>query len=155
MFRREKLVLFAVLPLVAVLSPAFALAAANQTPEQTSVEAAALNNQAVAAVENHHYQEAIELFKQAIALRPDSAMAHYNLGRLYQTQDQFRLAIDAFNLAAHLNPAFADAHHYLGVSYNKIEHFEDAIECFKRALRLTPDRADSLSELGFAYFMLG
>jgi len=90
MLRRKKLVLVAVRLLFALLSPAFALAAANQTPEQTSVEAAALNNQAVAAVEVRHYQEAIELLKQAIALRPDFAMAHYNLGCLYQSQDQFR-----------------------------------------------------------------
>ena len=96
MLRRQKLILAA---LGFLLSPAPGLAAANQTPEQTSVEATALNNQAVASADARRYQEAIESLKRAIALQPNLTMAHYNLGCIYQYEGHFDLSIDPLKQA--------------------------------------------------------
>src|SRR5258705_7968028 len=129
MIRRKKLLWVALTLFVALVPPALAVGKASRTQDQTSNEAARVNNQAVAYAESGRYQEAIDLLKQAIKLRPDSALAHYNLACIYQTQGRFALAIEAFKQALLLNPTFSDAHHLMGVSYNKTEHYAEAIEC--------------------------
>jgi hypothetical protein len=54
-------------------------AEAGQIHAETSDDARVLNNKAVDCVKDHHYEEALELLKKAVALRSDFTMAHYNL----------------------------------------------------------------------------
>src|SRR5215204_2451639 len=71
-------------------------AEAGQVHTETVDEARVLNNKAVDCVENHHYDEALELLKKAVALRSDFTMARYNLGRIYQMREEVDLAIEEF-----------------------------------------------------------
>src|ERR1043165_7711995 len=98
-------------------------AAASQSRDESIAEAAELNNEAVVCANDHHYDQAVELLKKAIALRPDLATGHYNLGRIYQMRDELDLAIEAFKHAVDLNPDFVEALHALGISYNRSEHY--------------------------------
>src|ERR1700750_537541 len=145
MFRLRKFRFFAVLLLLTTN------AIATQNRDETFNEAAELNDEAVACVKDHHYQQAVDLLKKAIALQPNLFMAHYNLGRVYQMTGESDLAIESFKHAVDLNPEFVAALHELGVSYNKSARYGDAVECLKRAVKLEPGRLDLLTELGFAY----
>jgi tetratricopeptide (TPR) repeat protein len=89
---------------------------------------ASLNNMAVTSAKKNRYDEAIDLLKRAIALRPDQYMAHYNLGCIFQVKKNFDLAIEAFKETLRLKPEFADAYYHLGVSYNETKRYADAIE---------------------------
>jgi tetratricopeptide (TPR) repeat protein len=76
---------------------------AIQNRDETLNEAAELNDEAVACVKDHQYQQAVDLLKSAIALQPKLSMAHYNLGRVYQMTDDLDLAIESFKHAVDLN----------------------------------------------------
>ena len=154
MIKSKRFLLFAAPLLAALISPAFAVARVHNSEDQPSREAPSLNDQAVAAAEAGRYPEAIELLKRAIELQPELAVAHYNLGRVYQALNQFANAADAFKEVLLLNPGFTDAHYHLGTVYNKTQHYPEAIKCFKLALQLKPDSADALSGLSFSYSAL-
>ena len=74
-------------------------AEANQSRDESIAEASELNNEAVICVKDHHYDQAVELLKKAIALRPDLSTGHYNLGRIYELRNELDLAIEAFQHA--------------------------------------------------------
>src|SRR6185369_233286 len=84
-------------------------AGASQTRDESLAEASELNEEAVVCVKDHHYDQAVELFKKAIALRPDLSGVHYNLGSIYQMRNEFDLAIEAFKNAVDLKPDFVEA----------------------------------------------
>lgn len=149
MFRLREFAFIAVPLLFVLLLKTNALA--TQYRDETPRTAAELNEEAVACVKDHQYQQAVELLKAAIALQPNLAMAHYNLGRVYQITNEWDLAIDAFKHAIDLNPEFVAAFHELGFSYNQTARYGDAVECLQRAVKLQPTRVDLLTELGFAY----
>ena len=133
MMTRKELLLSTVL-VVALVSPTIAGSKANHEQDQTSDEAAMLNNQAVACVESSRYDEAIDLLKRAITLQPELASAHYNLASVYETQGRFPDAIEAFKQAVRFNPNIVGAHYHLGVAFNKTEHYAEA--------STTPSRLD-------------
>src|ERR1043166_3249010 len=138
----------------------FTISAAEKTngmqyQERSSDEASTLSTQAAAALDSHHYSEAVDLLERVVALRPDDAQTRYRLGRVLHNQERFIESIAAFRQALRLNPNFADAYHALGVAYNDSKHFGDAIDAFKHALQLLPGRAETLSELAYSYSMSG
>lgn len=67
------------------------------------------------------------MLTRAIELEPELVVAHYNLGRIYDTQGRFGDATAAFKQALQLNPGFTKAHYYMGVSYNKTKKYAEAI----------------------------
>src|SRR5689334_24185492 len=98
-----------------------------QYQERSSDEASTLANQAAAAVDSHHYSEAVDLLERVAALRPDDARTRYRLGRALQNQKRFTDSIAAFRQALKLDPNFTEAHHALGVSYNNAGLYSEAI----------------------------
>src|SRR6185503_5542173 len=110
-------------------------AGASQSRDESITEAAELNNEAVVCVKDHQYEHAVELLKKAIALRPDLATGHYNLGRIYQMRNELDLAIEAFKHAVELNEGFVEALYELGISYNRSERYAEAVECLTRAVK--------------------
>src|SRR6185369_8368118 len=134
MLTSQKLSLTVSLFLV-LLSSEFEVVMAKHTPDQVSEEVVALNNRAVAQIQVNRYQEAIDLLKQALALQPDRAVIHFNLGRIYEMRNEFGPAIEALKQTLVLSPTFTDAQHHLGLSYLKTGRLEEAVECFKRALQ--------------------
>src|SRR5678816_360278 len=145
MFRLRKFTFVAVLLLL------ITNVRATQNRDETINEAAELNDEAVACVKDHQYQQAVDLLKRTSALQPKRFIAHYNLGRVYQMTGELDLAIEAFKHAVDLNPDFVAALHELGVSYNRSGRYADAVECLERAVKLQPGRVDLLTELGFSY----
>src|SRR6185369_2122519 len=53
---------------------------AMQYQQRSSQEASMLESKAAAAVESHHYSEALDLLERVVALRPDDAQTTYRLG---------------------------------------------------------------------------
>ncbi len=91
-----------------------ALPALAQTPNVRTID---LNNKDVELAEAGNYQEAIDLFRQAIELSPDYALAHAHLGTsLYQAK-RFDEAIKSLKKAIELKRDFAEASSKLGVVY--------------------------------------
>ena len=64
------------------------------------------------------FDEAIARYRQ-LALKPDLAEAHSNLGSAFQKQRKFDEAIACYRRAIKLKPDLAIAHHNLGVARGK------------------------------------
>src|SRR5262245_60550942 len=71
---------------------------------------------------------ATENYKRILALRPDMAEAHANLGVLYYQQKQWEPALKAFKKAIQLKPDLAGPYFFLGVlSFNARNYTEASL----------------------------
>jgi tetratricopeptide (TPR) repeat protein len=99
--------------------------------------------------------QAIEHYKQAVALRPDYGEAHYNLGRLLVERGQVDDAIAHYERAAAINPADAEAKNNLGVTLFAIGRADDAIAHYRKALEIRPDYSEASCNLANALIAKG
>lgn len=99
--------------------------------------------------------QAIDHYRQAIALRPDYAEAHYNLGRLLVEHGELTDAIAHYERAAAINPADEEAQNNLGVTLFGIGRTDDAIAHYQRALEIRPDYAEASCNLANALIAKG
>jgi Flp pilus assembly protein TadD len=63
------------------------------------------------------YTLAMRLYRRAIELRPESAMAYANLGAIHLAAGQFDDAEQMLVRAVELQPSHAQAHYNLGLVY--------------------------------------
>src|SRR5262249_650926 len=94
--------------------------------------------------------QAIDQYRQALALRAGYAEAHYNLGRLLVEQGRLDDAIAHYGKAADMNPADPEAQNNLGVTLFGIGRVDDAIVHYQKALEIQPDYAEASCNLANA-----
>src|SRR3984885_3660670 len=94
--------------------------------------------------------DAVELLQRAVALKPDVAEAHNDLGNVLGAQGKFVQAAAAFERAAALKPDFADAHYNRGLALGSLGRFGEAAGCFQRVLAVNPQSALAHVHLGNA-----
>ena len=82
---------------------------------------------------------ALEPLQKAVALAPNSAEAHNDLGMALASLGRPGDAIAHFESAIALNPGFATAHNNLGNALKAERRVGDAIRHFKQAIALRPD----------------
>jgi protein O-GlcNAc transferase len=99
--------------------------------------------------------EAILALTRAVALRPELAEAHFNLGSAYRDRGNRAAALDAYKNALALRPSWADAELALGTVLRELGKLEEALEHLARAIALQPDCADAHQELGNARTAMG
>ena len=75
----------------------------------------------------------------AVALRPDSPMAHFNLGAVPQPLRGNRAAEAEYREALRLRPDFGIAHHFLGLALTEQDRHREAETEYREAMRLLPD----------------
>lgn len=96
-----------------------------------------------AEVEEADPTAAIDAYKRALHLRPDSSEALINLGRLYAESGQVNEAADCFTRAMELDPRDGTAVYNLGVVAQDMGRDEEAIQLYERALSLDPALAEA------------
>jgi len=80
--------------------------------------------------------------EQAIAIRPDLAEAHGNLGNALFALNRPNEAVRRYEAALAINPEQAQLHHALGMSLQVLGRLEEAGQAFERAVALAPGKAD-------------
>jgi predicted amidophosphoribosyltransferase len=112
-------------------------------PSRGSDEAEALNQRGIEAYEREQFDQAIDLFRRALALDPRNATFHCNLavacgekGLDYEAFNEYQqtLALDPSNVTALVN---------LGYLYSEKERYEEARDCWERAIRIAPDTPEA------------
>ena len=98
------------------------------------------------------YSEAIEAYKEAIDIKPDWALAHNNLGLVYEKINKDDLAIEEYKEAIRLDPELAEAHYNLASIHYDRRSFSQAITCYTKALEMNPNMAEAHYNLGAAYY---
>ena len=96
--------------------------------------------------------EAIRYNTAAVALRPDSAAAHYNLGYVLYDKHQLDEAIAEFKKAIVLEPDLALAHTNLGVALYGKHRLDEAMTEYRKAVALEPGLAMAHNNLGYGLF---
>ncbi|MBI2307779.1 MAG: tetratricopeptide repeat protein [Rhodocyclales bacterium] len=98
-------------------------------------------------------ETATRYYRKAIALRPDLAEAHNNLGLLLQPSDE-AAAAECFQRALDIAPNLDAAYTNLGSCRIKQGAMEAAVESFRKALELNPDSHEAWNNLGNVYLRL-
>jgi tetratricopeptide (TPR) repeat protein len=93
--------------------------------------------------------------RAALAVRPDSAPAHNNLGVALYQQHKTDEAIAHYLKAIELNPKFARPHSNLGVIYRDQNKLDEAAACFRKAIEIDPRFALAHSNLGIVLRLQG
>jgi tetratricopeptide (TPR) repeat protein len=99
--------------------------------------------------------EAIEAYSGAIALQPDSMLAHYKRGAVYQTQNEFESALRDFRSATDLDPSSLRAIESLGDVNLTLGRSERAVERYEAYVALDETNARVLYKLGLALYRAG
>jgi len=109
----------------------------------------------VVAHQTGNNEKAADLINQAIAIRPDYAEAHGNLGTVLMELGQTDGATESYHKAIDLNPANADPHNNLGTVLKDRGETGEALACFEKAIALNPDYAAAHYNLGNTLNELG
>jgi protein O-GlcNAc transferase len=124
--------------------------AANATEESNTYK-----QQGDMHLRNGNLEDAKECYRHAIALDPDYAKAHSNLGFVLREQGNFGDAELSLKTALTFDPNIADAHYMLGTIYQNQDRLEDTLYHFRRALELDPDLAFAYRDLCYMLFQHG
>jgi tetratricopeptide (TPR) repeat protein len=102
------------------------------------------------AMANRQWPEAIRSLREAIALSPDNAYTHLNLGTaLFETGDP-KAALDEFQTATRLAPGLSKAHYGAGVVFESAGRDREAIEAFTKAVESDPGSVEAHMSLADA-----
>jgi tetratricopeptide (TPR) repeat protein len=124
-------------------------------------QARSLMEQGKTHYRNDEDDKAVEAFKQAIAMDPDLAEAHFRLGLAYEAlnkeedaENEYKKAVEAYKKFLNDNPKDAEAHYLFGQTYASLQQYSDAIREYRQAAKLKTDDADIYYDLGMAHTKL-
>jgi tetratricopeptide (TPR) repeat protein len=100
-------------------------------------------------------KDSLPALQRAIALLPDDAGAHNNLGNALGQSGRLEEAVASFQRALALNPEFAEAHNNLGYVLRRLGRLDDAASGYRRALQIKPGYAEAHHNLGDVLQRLG
>jgi protein O-GlcNAc transferase len=114
----------------------------------------ALHRLADLAFRTRRTERGADLIAQAIAISPNVAQSHANMGYALSTLHRFDEALASYDTAIRLKPDFAEAHYSSGILLDTLKRSEDAIARYEVAIRLKPDFAAAHSNRGIALYDL-
>jgi len=118
-------------------------------------QATSMFKRGVAAASEGGADEAIAWFLKAVALKPDFAAAHANLGMLLLATKRHADAEPHLRLAASLLPVDAVLRNALGVAQEALRRYADAEQAYRGALQVDPALAEAHANLGNCLRRLG
>lgn len=96
-------------------------------------------------------EEAKDAYERALALDPDHADAHVNLGRLLHEEGAPAAAEKHYRAALEAEPGHETAAFNLGVALEDLGRIDDAVAVYRKAIALDPDNADAHYNLAGIY----
>lgn len=99
--------------------------------------------------------DALAPMQRAVALLPDDAVAHNNLGNTLKDLGRLDEAELSYRQALRIKPDYAEAHSNLGSVLMRTHHLIEAETSYRRALEIKPDYAMAHSNLGVVLQYLG
>jgi predicted O-linked N-acetylglucosamine transferase (SPINDLY family) len=117
--------------------------------------AGALHLLGTVALQTGHLEAAVDLIGRAIALNPEVAEPHCNLGEALRLAGQPARAIVSLRRAVALAPGMAAAHANLGHALKAEGRLDEAVAVYHRAIELDPGNATLHGELGIACHAAG
>ena len=94
--------------------------------------------------------QAILAFKKVLAIRPDKADAHYNMGLALKELGRVEEALQAYSKALAIKPDYAEAYNNMGNALREQDKLQEAIQAFNKALTIKPDYAEAHNNIGIS-----
>jgi len=91
---------------------------------------------------------AVKCYEQALAIKPDYAEAHSNLGNIFQKLGQLEEAVKCYEKALAIKPDYAEGYSNLGLALYELGQLDAAVKCFEQALAINPEFAEAHNNLG-------
>ena len=110
---------------------------------------------ASALVARRRYGDAAEEYRQALAVQPNDASVHNQLGICYQQLQSDAMARREYDRALEINPAYAEVWNNVGTLEQSRKRFKQAVRAYKKAIELKPSLPTPWKNLGNAYLALG
>ena len=110
------------------------------TEAQDSEKAQNLFDHANGLLDSQRYQDAIQLYDQAIALQPKNPDAWYNRGNALIGLQQYQAALEAYNKAIALQPNKHEAWINRGIVLTKMQKYSAALESYDQAIAIQPKK---------------
>ena len=89
------------------------------------------------------FDEAEQLYRDALALDPMSGAARHGLAKSLTTRQRYDEALDWVQSALDATPDLAAAYHTLGYIHRRMRRFGDAAEAYERYIQLLPGWAET------------
>ncbi len=89
------------------------------------------------------FDEAEQLYRDALALDPGSGAARHGVAKSLTTRQRYGEALDWVQAALDATPDLAAAYHTLGYIHRRMRRFADAADAYERYIELIPGWADS------------
>jgi tetratricopeptide (TPR) repeat protein len=120
----------------------------------------AYDNIAVAFRRLNMLDSAEYYYLQSIKLYPKGAMAHQNLGLVYQVREDYEKALEQYQILQELKPEGAEGIFGVAQVYLNMKEYEKAVEAGLKAEQIylknkDPWAADAQVLIGLAYFGMG
>jgi Tfp pilus assembly protein PilF len=106
------------------------------------------NNRGVALLEQFAYAQAVETFREALALDPTLTIARTNLAIALLNLPDLPAAVDEARQAVTAAPGSPHAHYVAALAARAENRVEDAIAAFTRVLEFDPEDIGSIVNLG-------
>lgn len=113
----------------------------RQILETAPEHADALHYSGLIAFQSGASQTAIELIGRALAINPEDAFAHCNMGNALLELKRPDDALICFDHALRLKPDFTEACYNRGGALLDLERYDEAVDCNDRVIQLKPDLA--------------
>jgi tetratricopeptide (TPR) repeat protein len=127
-------------------------------PIQPRLKLGSLNNWGSLRLNVGDAANAKALFEQVVAIDPNFAVGHYNLGMALKQLGNLTAAIAHYQKAIALQPTYAEAYQNLAVAQLKLGQISDSLEAFHQAIALhaqqNPAEAERLRQ-GLKEMQLG
>jgi tetratricopeptide (TPR) repeat protein len=143
---------------LAIVSAAVVLAVASAVAYQAAArerDYRALLARGEAGLRDDQTFVAIEAYSGAIALRPDSMLAHLRRGETYERRNELDEAVRDFRAAAALDPTAPRALESVGDALYLLQRYDRAADSYAAALRLDNRAADIGYKLALAFYRAG
>jgi Tfp pilus assembly protein PilF/SAM-dependent methyltransferase len=125
------------------------------SPAPPRDEVGAYNAQAALLQRQGRYDEAAASYRKALALAPNLAELHFNLGTALHDQGRVADAIACYRRALELRPDLTVAYNNLGNALAVCGQPDEAAASYARALAIAPDYVEARRNLASAHYNAG
>jgi predicted O-linked N-acetylglucosamine transferase (SPINDLY family) len=101
----------------------------------------ALNLLGVIAMQTQDFTQALELFRQAVALCPQNAVFYFNQANALSALARTVLAVASYDKAIGLQPQYAEAYNNRGTALKDLGQLDKALASYDKALAIQPQHA--------------
>ena len=106
------------------------------------------NLMGASAAQIGQFDQAILAFKRVLTIKPDYAVAYYNMGNVLREQGKLEEATQAFKKALKIKPDYTDAYNNIGNTLRKQGKLGEALQAFDKALTIKPNYAEAHNNMG-------